>query len=236
MKNDKRVIVIAGAAGGLGRTVVPAFTGTGTHVVALNRSGPPSVSEASSSVQVDVTDESDVRRAVNDIIKKTGRIDVMINLVGGFAVGRVVDTDASLWQRMLAMNLTSAFLLSKAVLPHMVDRGSGRIVHVAAWAAVEPFPGAAAYIVAKSGLLALINVMALETKGSGVTVNGVLPATIDTPANRTNMPEADPSSWTKPESIAGTLLFLASEAADQISGATIPVGTRIGGKQAARER
>ncbi|RPH77234.1 MAG: SDR family oxidoreductase, partial [Nitrospiraceae bacterium] len=102
------------------------------------------------------------------MIRTAGRIDVLVNLVGGFAMGRVVDTEVSLWQRMLTMNLTAAFLLSKTVLPHMVGRGTGRILHVAAWAAVEPFPGATAYIVAKAGLLALIRVLALELRGSGV--------------------------------------------------------------------
>ncbi len=176
-------------------------------------------------MRADVTDETAFRRLVDDVIKTAGRLDVLVNLVGGFAMGRVVDTDVSLWQRMLTMNVTSAFLLSKAVLPHMLERGTGRILHVAAWTAVEPFPGAAAYLVAKSSLLALIRVSALELKGSGVTVNGVLPTTIDTLANHASMPHTDPSMWTKPESIADTLLFLASDEARQINGAMIPIGT-----------
>jgi NAD(P)-dependent dehydrogenase (short-subunit alcohol dehydrogenase family) len=135
---------------------------------------------------------------------------------------------------MLTMNVTAAFLLSKAVVPHMVERGTGRILHVAAWAAVQPFPGAAAYIISKSSLLALIHVLALELKGSGVTVNGVLPNTIDTPTNRASMPDVDPSTWTKPESIADTLLFLASEEAGQICGAAIPVGSQSGAKSAGK--
>jgi NAD(P)-dependent dehydrogenase (short-subunit alcohol dehydrogenase family) len=154
--------------------------------------------------------------------------------VGGFAMGRLADTEVEIWERMLAMNVTPAFLLSKAVIPHMTKQGHGRILHVAAWAAVEPFPGAAAYIIAKSSLIALIKVLALELKGSGVTVNGVLPNTIDTPANRANMPKVDPSTWTKPESIAEALLFLASEEAGQVSGAAIPVGTSGGAKTAGK--
>ena len=181
-------------------------------------------------MKADVTDEADVQRVVDEAIRTHGRIDALINLVGGFAMGRVVETDVALWQRMLTMNVTAAFLLSKAVLPHMVARGTGRIMHVAAWAAVEPFPGAAAYIVSKSSLLALIKVLALELSGSGVTVNGVLPNTIDTPANRASMPQTDPSTWTRPESIADTLLFLASEEARQISGAAIPIGVMVSAK------
>jgi NAD(P)-dependent dehydrogenase (short-subunit alcohol dehydrogenase family) len=224
---DGKVVLIAGGSGALGQTVVPAFSMAGAQVITVDRN-PPAVQVGSrAAMEADVTDEADVQHLVDDVIRTRGRIDALINLVGGFAMGRVVETDASLWQRMLTVNLTTAFLLSKAVLPHMVARGAGRIVHVAAWAAVEPFPGAAAYIVSKSSLLALIKVLALELSGSGVTVNGVLPNTIDTPANRASMPQTDPSTWTKPESIADTLLFLASEEAHQISGAAIPIGVRV---------
>jgi len=153
-----------------------------------------------------------------------GRIDGLINLIGGFAMGSVAETEVALWQRMLSVNLTTAFLLSKAVLPLMAQNRGGRILHIAARAALEPFPGAAAYLVAKSGLVALIRVLALELAGSGVTINGLLPSTIDTPANRKSMPDADPSKWVKPESIARLLVFLVSEQAGQINGALIPIG------------
>jgi NAD(P)-dependent dehydrogenase (short-subunit alcohol dehydrogenase family) len=223
---DGKVVLIAGGSGALGQTVVPTFSMAGAQVITVDRN-PPSVQVGSlAAMEADITDEADVQHLVDDVIRTRGRIDALINLVGGFAMGRVIETDVSLWQRMLNMNLTAAFLLSKAVLPHMVARGTGRLVHVAAWAAVEPFPGAAAYIVSKSSLLALIKVLALELSGSGVTVNGVLPNTIDTPANRASMPQTDPSTWTKPESIADTLLFLVSEEARQISGAAIPIGVR----------
>ena len=230
MRLNGKVVVIAGGFGALGQTVAPAVARAGATVITADRNPLPAQVVAGSAMKADVTDETDVQRVVNEVIQTHGRIDVLINLVGGFAMGRVEETDVALWQRMLAMNVTAAFLLSKAVLPPMGKRGTGRILHVAAWAAVEPFPGAAAYIVAKSSLLALIRVLALELKGSGVTVNGVLPNTIDTPANRASMPQADPSTWTKPEAIAETLIFLASDEAAQISGATIPIGTRGGGR------
>ncbi|HWV45035.1 MAG TPA: SDR family oxidoreductase [Nitrospira sp.] len=228
------VVLIAGGAGALGGTVTPAFAQSGARVITVERNPPPDQVAAGNAMQADVTNETALRRLVHDVIQTAGRLDVLVNLVGGFAMGRVVDTDVSLWQRMLTMNVTSAFLLSKAVLPHMLERGTGRILHVAAWAAVEPFPGAAAYLVAKSSLLALIRVSALELKGSGVTVNGVLPTTIDTPANRASMPHTDPSMWTKPESIADTLLFLASEEAGQINGAMLPIGTGGGATSAGK--
>jgi len=230
MQLNGKVVLIAGGSGALGQTVVPAFTRAGAKVITVDRHAPPAQIANEAAMNADVAHETDVQRLVNDVVRKAGRIDALINLVGGFATGRVEETDAALWHRMLTMNVTAAFLLSKAVVPHMVARGTGRIVHVAAWAAVDPFPGAAAYIVSKSSLLALIKVLALELSGSGVTVNGVLPNTIDTPANRASMPQTDPSTWTKPESIADTLVFLASEEARQISGAAIPIGVRGGTK------
>lgn len=234
MRPDKKVVLIAGGAGALGGTVTPAFAQSGARVITVERNPSPDQVAAGNAMKADVTDDAALRRLVDDVVRTAGRLDVLVNLVGGFAMGRLVDTEVSLWQRMLTMNVTSAFLLSKAVLPAMLERGTGRILHVAAWAAVEPFPGAAAYIVAKSSLLALIRLLALELKGSGVTVNGVLPTTIDTPANRASMPAADPSSWAKPEAIAETLLFLASDKAGQISGAAIPVGTGGGATSAGK--
>lgn len=224
MSVEDKVVLITGASGALGQTVVPSFLATGARVIAADRHSLSIQVEGCRHMKADVTDEVDVRRLVDEVIRTAGRVDSLINLVGGFAVGRVVESDASLWHRMLTMNLTAAFLLSKAVLPHMMERRTGRIVHVAARAALEPFPGAAAYIVSKSGLVALIRSLSLELAGSGVTVNGVLPATIDTPANRSNMPDADPSKWARPESIAQTLIFLASKEASQINGALIPIG------------
>ncbi len=171
-----------------------------------------------------MTDEADLARAVHEARERMGPVYALINLVGGFATGRLLETDTAVWHRMVAMNLTAAFLLSKAVLPHMMEQGSGRIIHVAARAAVDPFPGAAAYIVAKAGLVALIRTLALETAGTGITVNGILPTTIDTPANRTAMPDADTAQWVQPESIARLLLFIASPEARQLNGALIPIG------------
>lgn len=224
MKADGKVVLIARGSGALGQTVVPAFVEAGARVITIDRHPPTVQAEGRMGMKADVTDEADIERLVEEVIRTVGRIDALINLIGGFAMGRVVETDTSLWHRMLSMNLTAAFLLSKIVLPHMLERRMGRIVHVAARAAVEPFPGAAAYIVSKSGLVALIRTLSTELVGAGVTVNGVLPTTINTPANRRSMPHADPLKWTKPGSIAQTLIFLASEEASQINGVLIPVG------------
>jgi len=217
-----KVVLITGGAGALGQTVVPAFVSTGASVILGDRT--PVQMPGITALKADFTDHTQVRNLVDEVIRTSGRLDALINLVGGFATGRLVETDVSLWQRMLTMNLTSAFLLSQAVLPFMLQHGQGRIVHVAARAALEPFAGAAAYIVSKAGLIGLIRALSSELEGSGVTVNAVLPSTIDTPANRRAMPAADPSKWARPDSIAHTLTFLASDAASQIKGALIPIG------------
>lgn len=224
MSLDGKVVLIAGGSGALGQTVVPAFAQAGARVITMDRHPEPDRAERWQTMQADATDEADVQRLVADVLQQTGRIDALVNLIGGFAMGRLVETDVAVWQRMLTMNLTAAFLLSKTVLPPMLAKRTGRIVHVAARAAAEPFPGAAAYVVSKAGLVALVRTLTLETAGSGVTVHGLLPSTIDTPANRSSMPEADPSTWAKPESIAAALLFLASDEAGQYNGALIPVG------------
>ena len=172
----------------------------------------------------DVTKETEVMRVVSDTVKQAGRIDGLINLVGAFAPGSAVETDAVKWQNMLSLNVTSAFLLSRAVIPYMTARRSGHLVHIAARAALEPFRGAAAYLVAKSALVSLIRVLALELEGAGVTVNDILPSTIDTPANRKSMPHADRSTWVKPEFIVQVLVWLMSDEPAAINGALIPIG------------
>ena len=220
-----KAFIIAGASGGLGQAVVPAFVQAGALTVSLDRHVPAQPVSGHPAFAGDVTEARDVKRVVADIVAQIGTVDGLINLVGAFAPGRAVETDDAAWQKMLALNLTSAFLLSKTVLPHLLERRTGRIVHIAARAALDPFPGAAAYIVAKSGLIGLIKTLALEVAGSGVTVNGVLPTTIDTPANRTGMPTADTTRWVKPEAIAGLLVYLASDEAASVNGALIPIGT-----------
>jgi NAD(P)-dependent dehydrogenase (short-subunit alcohol dehydrogenase family) len=205
--------------------VTPAFSKAGATVAIVERQGLEEGLNGMLTIRGDVTDEADVRRIVAEVIHRAEHIDCLVNLVGGFSPGQVMETDTSVWQRMLAMNVTSAFFLSKTVAAHMAQRRTGRILHIAARAVLDPFPGAAAYIVAKSALVALIRVLALEIGGSGISVNGILPTTIDTPLNRKSIPQADFSKWVQPESIAQLLVFLASEESAAINGALIPIGS-----------
>lgn len=224
MTLQENVVVVTGAGGNLAQAVLPAFHRAGARLVAVDREVPRGLPDGALGLAADVTDPDGVRRLAQEALRKTGRIDALVNLVGGFAPGRLIETELPVWEKMLALNLTAAFLLSRAVLPPMVQRGAGCILHVAARAAVEPFAGAAAYIVAKSGLIALIKVLALEQAGTGVRINGILPTTIDTPANRKSMPDADWNQWVKPDDLANLLVYLASDAAKAINGASIPIG------------
>jgi NAD(P)-dependent dehydrogenase (short-subunit alcohol dehydrogenase family) len=222
---DGKVVVIAGGRGGLGQTVTPAFAKAGARVIVIDRHAASQPQADELGIDADVTDETSIARAVSQALDHAGRLDCLVNLVGGFAAGRLAETSPATWNTMVSLNLTAAYLLSRAVIPHLSHQRSGCILHIAARAGQDPFPGAAAYIVAKSGLMTLIRVLALELAGSGVTVNAVLPTTIDAPANRTGMPDADQSKWVKPEAIAEVLLFLASNGARGINGALIPLGT-----------
>jgi NAD(P)-dependent dehydrogenase (short-subunit alcohol dehydrogenase family) len=223
-----KVIMITGAFGGLGQAVTTAFIQAGAKVVVVSRQVPETVPANVLNVSADVTDEAEVQRLMAEVRHQTARVDGLINLVGGFASGHLTETDAALWSKMLTLNLTSAFLLSREAARLMTDQGTGRILHIAARAAIDPFPGAGAYIVSKSALLALIKVLALELTGSGVKVNGVLPTIIDTPANQQSMPKADYKQWVQPEAIASLLVFLASDEAEALNGALIPIGPSEG--------
>ena len=228
-----RVVVITGATGGLGSAVVREFARTEARLALVGRSaqrleglagevGLPD--EQALTVAADVTREEEVERLVGAVLARWGRLDVLLNTVGGWSGGKPVwETPVEAWDRMVALNLRSAFLLSRAVLPPMLESGWGRIVHVASKTAVAPRAKQAAYAVSKMGLITLVEVIGAEVKGTGVTVNVVLPSIIDTPANRRMIPKADPAKWVPPEWIAATMRFLCSEAGASINGARIPI-------------
>ena len=226
MKNlNNKVVLITGASGGLGQSVTSEFINAGATVFIAERQSTKNQPKGVQSITADVTNEADVQRLATEVKNRAGRIDGLINLVGGFALGRLYDTHSSDWSKMMTLNLTAPYLLSRAVLSSMMDQGTGRLIHIGARAALEPFPGAAAYIIAKSGLAAMIRVLALELAGTGVNVNGVLPTIIDTPKNRENMPDAEFGKWVKPAAIAQLLVFLASDETNAINGALIPIGS-----------
>jgi NAD(P)-dependent dehydrogenase (short-subunit alcohol dehydrogenase family) len=215
-------ILITGANGGLGNAVVEAFLGSGATVYGADRAwkNQPHSNPRFHPVEANLLLPSECDR----VVKSASPVDALVHLVGGFGGGQpVAETPDETWDQMLSLNLRSAYSIFRAVLPAMVKAGRGRIVAVGSRAALEPMANFAAYSVSKAALVALVRTVALEVKDSGVTANVILPSVIDTSANRAAMPSADPSKWVKPESIAGLLVWLASEAARDINGAAIPI-------------
>jgi NAD(P)-dependent dehydrogenase (short-subunit alcohol dehydrogenase family) len=215
-------VVITGGDGALGHAVVDAFRGAGAvcHLPVLESaaSSAPGVHRTG---PVDLTDE----RAVEAYYAGLPPLAASVHLAGGYAGAPVVETSLGDLDRMLRLNLATAFLCCREAVKAMRKAGSGvgRIVNVGARVSEMPIAGAAAYTVSKAGVAALTRALALEVKGDGILVNAVLPSIIDTPANRAAMPQADHARWPRPEEIARAVLWLASEENRLTSGALIPV-------------
>jgi NAD(P)-dependent dehydrogenase (short-subunit alcohol dehydrogenase family) len=220
-----RTVLITGANGGLGRAVTKAFLESGATVAGVYRTGPPPLEhERYFGIEADLSRPEGAAAAVGGARGRTGRLDALIHLVGGFAGGKpVAETDDATWRLMMDMNLNSAFYAMRAAMPVLLGAGRGRIVAVGSKTAVEPVATLSAYGVSKAGLVALVRTLALELKNTGVTANAVLPSVIDTPANRAADPKADFSKWVKPESAAKLILWLASDAAADVNGAAVPI-------------
>ncbi len=224
-----KVALVTGAAGSLGQAVVQGFAQAGGKVAVADRAADrlkQLYGEAKDHlvVTVDLTDERSVQDMVSQIVERFGQIDVLANIAGGFQMGPALqETPVETWEFMMNLNARSVFLTSRAVLPHMVDRQKGRIVNVAARAAVQPKGRMAPYCASKSAVLTFTESLAAEHKGDDINVNCILPGTIDTPANRAAMPDADFDSWVPPSALADVILFLASDAARAVNGAAIPV-------------
>jgi NAD(P)-dependent dehydrogenase (short-subunit alcohol dehydrogenase family) len=237
MKSDRtfaaKVVLVAGGTGGLGRAVSLAFLAEGARVVVTYRKQEEfdglKVQAAGDGSQlegydVDVTDEAEVSKLVEGIIARHGRLDAMVNTVGGYAGGvKLWELDTKLFDQMLALNLRSGYALARAAVRVMLKLGSGAIVNIAAKAAIDHAAGAAAYAASKAAAVAMMDSLAEDLKGSGIRVNSVLPSIIDTEANRKAMPKADFAKWPKPEDIARVVMFLCSDSAKVIHGAAVPV-------------
>jgi NAD(P)-dependent dehydrogenase (short-subunit alcohol dehydrogenase family) len=173
---------------------------------------------------VDFTKSAAVTGAVNSIVDRYRRLDVLVHVVGAFAGGQsVAETDDATWEQMQDLNLTSAFCTLRAAIPHLRKSGSGRIIAIGSLTAVEPRDGLAAYVTFKAALAMLVRTVALENRDARVTANVVLPGTMDTPANRKAMPNANFSKWLPPGEVADLVLWLCDESAGHITGTTIPI-------------
>ena len=228
-----RVALVTGGSGALGQAIVHRFLRDGDTVcvpwvVDAERARLDASLDAGTRARVmlercDVTDDAAVARLAAAGVERHRRIDVLVTGVGGFAGGGLVETDRATWDRMLAMNLTSAFTAARAVLPHMLAAGGGRVVMIASRAVVPPAGGFIAYTVAKAGVIALMQALAQEVKGRGVTVNAVAPSTMDTPANRAAMPDVDPRGWVPVTAVADAVASLAAESAGHVTGTLLQI-------------
>lgn len=230
--NDS-VALITGGAGNLGREVTRAFLESGARVaVPFYRTDQPDAldplkAEFGSRLlpfALDLTTERGANAAVAQVVEWGGRLDAVAHLVGGWRGGtKLADTPLEVWERMLDLNLRSAWLMAHAAIPAMTRGGGGSLVFVSSRAARQGRAGNAAYAVSKAALCTLTEAIAEEYAEEGIRANAVLPGTVDTEANRKAMPDADHSRWTPPEEIAQAILFLASGRASAVNGATIPV-------------
>jgi NAD(P)-dependent dehydrogenase (short-subunit alcohol dehydrogenase family) len=218
-------VLVAGGTGGLGRAVTLAFLEESANVIVTYRRQEElgGLGKADGN-PIDVTDETAVRRLTEGLVAKHGRIDVLVNAVGGYAGGAPLwETDSKVLDQMLSLNVRAGYILCRAIVPVMVKQKSGSIVNVSARLAVDHAAGAAAYAASKAAAVAMIDSLAADLKGTGVRANSILPSIIDTEANRNAMPKADFSKWPKPADIAQVILFLCSDDARLIHGASVPV-------------
>jgi NAD(P)-dependent dehydrogenase (short-subunit alcohol dehydrogenase family) len=228
-----RVALITGGSGALGTALTRRFLADGATVCVpwivenertrLEAAVEPAARGRLMLERCDVADDTAMAGLAGRVRKKHGRIDVLVTAVGGFAMGGLVDTDRATWDAQLTLNLTTTYVASRAVVPAMLAAGGGRVVAIASRAVLPPAGGFIAYTVAKAGVIAFVQALAQETRGRGVTVNAVLPSTMDTPGNRTAMPDVDPRTWTPVEAVADAVAYLAGESAAHVTGALLTV-------------
>jgi NAD(P)-dependent dehydrogenase (short-subunit alcohol dehydrogenase family) len=229
---NEQVAVVTGAAGNLGRALCAALLEHGAKLAMLDisserlneaRAALPSGGETAL-YPVDLLAGDDVARVVAEIKQHFGRIDILANVAGGFAMGPPLhETDDATWDRMLDLNLRSVFHCCRAVVPVMLEQGAGAVVNVSARAALGAKGHMGPYCASKAGVIALTESLAQEHKQQGIRVNCILPGTVDTPENRAAMPDQDHAKWVPPAALADVMVFLASDAARCVTGAAVPV-------------
>ncbi len=222
----EKIALVTGANGGLGTHVTKALLDAGFTVVGLAPRIQQSDFDNPNFIALPAALDSldTAKKAVDSVIARSGKIDVLAHLVGGFAGGQTVaETDDATWQRMFDANLNSAFHILRAVIPEMRKAGGGRIIAIGSRAAEDPGPKVGAYSASKAALVSLMKTVALENKDAGITANVILPGTMDTAANRREMPGADTTQWVQPASVASLIVWLAGDGGKDVTGAAIPV-------------
>ncbi len=223
-----KVIVVTGASGALGKVVAEIAVARGARVAGVDHAASqfPATENRIELGGVDLTDAAQAKKAVDAAAAHFGRLDALVNIAGGFAFEAVAEGDTKTWQRMYALNVLTALNASRSAIPHLVASAAGRIVNVGAMGALQAGSGMGPYAASKAGVHRLTEALAAEWKGK-ITVNAVLPSTIDTAANRASMPRADFAKWVTPQELADVILFLTSDAASAVTGALLPVSGRV---------
>jgi NAD(P)-dependent dehydrogenase (short-subunit alcohol dehydrogenase family) len=228
-----RVAIITGAVGNLGAATARLFQNQRAKTVLVDRSQ-DRVTEAFKTIAdspdhylaggIDLTDPGSLSKLMEQTVERFGRVDILINTVGGYRGGKPVhETELADWDFLFGINLRTTLLCCKTVVPHMLKQSSGKIINVASRDALAGSADYAAYSASKSAVLRLTESLAAELKASNINVNAIMPGTIDTPQNRAAVPNGDFSKWVPPEAIAEVIAFLASDASRAINGAAIPV-------------
>lgn len=228
MKLDGQRIVVTGATGGLGPSLVEAFLAVGGHVVATarRRTGLDALRASMQQHQrldvaeCDTADAAGVE-SLFDALERTGGVDVVVHAAGAFRYGAIADQGDADVQAVVGSNVLSTLYVVRGAVRRMAPRGRGSVIVVAADRALEPAANFSLYGAAKAAVTHLVQAVALETSAQGVRVNALLPGTIDTPGNRAAMPDADPAQWTSPRAIARAAVWLAGSDAEGVSGALV---------------
>lgn len=226
---DNATVVITGAFGALGTAVARRFAARGARLGLIDRAPvPPAAAQEFAGGHVlvggvDLTSAQAAQAAMRSVARAGGAIHVLANIAGGFRAETLEQGSVATWELMFAMNLKTAVVACQAALPYLIASGAGRIVNVGAGAAARAGAGMGAYTASKAGVERLTEALAAELRDRNITVNAILPGTIDTPANRAAMPDADVTRWVAPEALADVVVFLASEAARAVNGAAIRV-------------
>jgi NAD(P)-dependent dehydrogenase (short-subunit alcohol dehydrogenase family) len=229
---DGKAVAITGGFGNLGVATAALLIERGARVALIGRSATPGkmpagVERALGIGGIDLADEHAARGALGEVNDRLGRLDALLNIAGAFRWEKIADGNSATWDLMFEVNVKTALNASKAAVPHLLRGGAGRIVNIGAGAALKAGLGTGAYAASKAGVVRLTEALAEELKDQGVTVNAILPSTLDTPQNRSAMPNADFTRWVQPREIGALIAFLLSADAQAITGASIPVNGRV---------
>jgi NAD(P)-dependent dehydrogenase (short-subunit alcohol dehydrogenase family) len=230
MNLSGKVLVVTGSYGALGQAVAATLSGYGARLALFDHAQTPSTVQPAGALHyggIDLTREDAARSAMERVVKEAGRLDGLINVAGGFHWEKLAGGTLDSWDSMYRLNLRTAVVSCQAALPHLLKSGGGRIVNVGALGAVKAAAGMGAYAASKAGVAKLTEALAEELKDRGITVNAILPSTLDTPKNRLDMPHADFTRWVTPAEAAEVIAFLVSDAARAVTGALIPVAGRV---------